>query len=302
MNYQDYIKMNQIGVYSIAFPTEKVVETLENAVLDERGGVKFEIVKNPFADKKVIEVGEDGLFFSVRAEFKNLTKELVAHKTYELSQDGVSFEVELEARSQLYQIIPPSSEIYNFFYNRTTEMLIVNSNSKRSKTAIMQLIQVFGLAGVKSIIVSDEKLGINKRFVDFIENQTPMFKFVNFNHTATLRKDTHNEKSHRTCRHLDSAKGKENALQVLNDGFYVQSLEMIYLDVLRFKLDEDLHIRNMRFKDYATTLRNLHSDEAFYYKRGRFYEYIGMQYDTLNKIMRSTVLEFTQETKLEQFA
>ncbi|MGR6980835.1 hypothetical protein ACUHGC_05355 [Testudinibacter sp. P27/CKL/0425] len=38
MNYSDYIKMTQIGVYSIAFPTANIVETLESAVLEELGG------------------------------------------------------------------------------------------------------------------------------------------------------------------------------------------------------------------------------------------------------------------------
>lgn len=53
MNYSDYIKMTQIGVYSITFPTDKLIETLESATLEARNGVEFEVLKNPITGKKV---------------------------------------------------------------------------------------------------------------------------------------------------------------------------------------------------------------------------------------------------------
>lgn len=83
MNYSDYIKMTQCGVYSITFPTENIVETLETAVLAERNGEKFEIVKNLITGKKVLELENGGLFFSIRAEFKHPTKEQIAFKALE---------------------------------------------------------------------------------------------------------------------------------------------------------------------------------------------------------------------------
>ncbi len=68
---------------------------------------------------------------------------------------------------------------------------------------------------------------------------------------------------------------------------------------LRFKLDENLKIRSMRFANYAQVARELRSDEAR--KDLILVEYLKEQYELLSRIIRSTVLEFTQETKLEDF-
>lgn len=303
MQYSDFIKMTSCGVYSITFPTEKLVETLEKAELAKRVGVQFEVVKNPITGKKVHELGGKGLYWSVRAEFKQITKELMAQKSYEIKLRGKEREEDIPhlAQIELYELLPPASEIYNFFYNKETQILMINSNSKRSKTAIMQIIELFGLAGVKSIIVSDEKLGINKRFIDWIEHSKPMFKFIQFANEATLRKDSHNEKSYRSCRHIDGEKGREHALSVLNEGFVVQSLAMEASEDLHFKLDEHLRLRSLRFKNFAKTSREL-QNSPHWRKEMVFNSYIQDQYDSLTRILRGTILEFTHETKLEQFA
>ncbi|MCR1838637.1 recombination-associated protein RdgC [Pasteurella caecimuris] len=303
MQYSDFIKMTGCGVYSITFPTEKLVETLENAELAELEEVKFEIVENPITGKKVHELDDNGLYWSVRAEFKQITKELMAQKSYEIKLRGKEREEDIPhlAKIELYQLLLAASEIYNFFYNKETQILMINSNSKRSKTAIMQIIELFGLAGVKSIIVSDEKLGINKRFVDWIVHRKPMFKFIQFANEATLRKDTHNERSYRSCRHIDSEKGKENALSILNEGFVVQSLAMEESADLNFKLDEHLRLRSLRFKNFAKTAREL-QNSPHWRKQMVFNSYITDQYHSLTRILRGTILEFTHETKLEQFA
>lgn len=305
MNYQDYIKMTSIGIYSITFPTDNLVETLENATLADRGDVKFEIVKNLLTGKKVKTFEDGGLFFSIRAEFKTPTREQIAYKELEFKREGKDpKEAAHLARVAVFKVLPPSSELYNVFYNPNTQILIINSNSKRSKTALMQLVEVFGLVGVKSIVVSSEKLGINRKFVDYLNNGAPLFSSLAFDHEATLRRETEDDKSHRVCRHLDTHSGKENAQATLADGFFVQSLAMRYESdhnfAVRFKLDEYLRIRAMKFKDYAETARLLRSDSPAKY--GILIEYLESQYEVLSVIVKNTVLEFTKETKLEQFA
>ncbi len=303
MNYSDYIKMTQIGVYSITFPTDKLIETLESATLEARNGVEFEVLKNPITGKKVHQLDDDGLFFSLRCEFKRVTKELIASKSYEISlrKEVKGADIEQIATVELFNTVPPSSQIINIFYNTKTQILVMNSNNRRAKTALMQLVLLFGLVGVKSIVISSEKLGINTRFINYLNDNTPLFRSLSFENQATLRRHNVDEKTYRTVKHLDSNTGKNNALEAVADGFFVQSLRMSYLeDELHFTLDEHLQIRSMRFKQYAKTARRLNNQEAG--SRSVFIGYIGDQYEALNRIIRSTLLEFTQETKLKTFA
>lgn len=304
MNYSDYIKMTQCGVYSITFPSQNIVETLEHAVLAERNREKFEIVKNLITGKKVITFDDGGLFFSIRAEFKHLTKEQIAFKAFEFKNVTSEKDAVHLAKVELFKVLPPSSEIYNVFYNPNTQILVINSNSKRSKIALMQLVEVFGLVGVKSIIVSEEKLGINTKFSRLLNDNEPLFNSIGFDYEATLRRETEDDKTHRTCRHLDTEEGKHNALDALYNGFIVQSLAMRYEDengfIVRFKLDEYLRIRAMKFRDFAETARMLRSDSPAKY--GILTEYLNCQYHVLNRIIKNTLLEFTKDTKLEQFA
>ena len=304
MNYSDYIKMTQCGIYSITFPTENLVETLETAELTERNGEKFEIVKNLLTGKKITQFEDGGLFFSIRAEFKHATKEQIAYKASEFKLDGKNEkEATYLAKIAVFEVLPPSSEIYNIFYNPHTNILIINSHSKRSKTALVQLIEVFGLIGVKSIILSTEKLGINRKFADYLNNGTPLFNTIGFDFEATLKRKTEDDETHRTCRHLDTEDGKNNALHALSEGFTVQSLAMRYEDEyqfsIRFRLDEHLRIRAIKFKDYADTARMLRSDSPA--KHQILLDYLDGQYWVLNRIVKNTVLEFAKETKIEKF-
>lgn len=302
MNYEDYIKMTQCAVYSITFPTENIIEKLENAVFPDHAEGKFEIVKNLITGKKVMQLEDGGIYFSIRAEFKQITKQLIACKMIEF-KDMKKRDAEHLARVELYQALPPSSELYNVFYNPATQILVINNKSKRSNLALSLLVELFGLVGVKSVVVSTEKLGIDTKFKQYLDNHTPLFNSLGFGHEATLRRATDDETIYRTCRHLDTDEGLNNARQAMNDGFSVQSLAMRYEDeygsILRFKLDENLKIRSMKFADYAETVRLLRSDHAG--KAMILQDYIIQQYHILNRIIANTVLEFTQDTKLEDF-
>lgn len=314
MNYSDYIKMTQVGVYSITFPTDNLVETLgmQNSItcakFDNLCKERFEIVKNLLTGKKVMELENGGLFFSIRAEFKHITKELISHKVSELQNEyGFADDktAKFQAECRLYELLPLSSELYNIFYNPNTQILMINSNSKRSKAALSELVEVFGLVGVKSVIISNQKLGLNAKFANFLNDGTPLFKSLGFDHEATLRRETDDDKTFRTCRHLDMDEGKANAVQALKDGFAVQSLAMRCgiedgAFNLRFKLDENLRLRSMKFAQYAETARELRSNEAG--KSLVLMKYLEDQYEVLNCIIKNTLLEFTQETKLEDFA
>ncbi|MFZ7175255.1 hypothetical protein ACLSYX_10610 [[Pasteurella] aerogenes] len=304
MNYSDYIKMTQCEIYSISFATDNLIETLEKAELVDKNGERFEIVKNLLTDKKVMKFEDGGLFFSIRAEFKQASKEQIAYKALEFKREGKNEkEAMYLAKMAVFKVLPPSSEIFNIFYNPNNKTLIINSNSKRSKTALIRLIEVFGLAGVQSIIISQEKLGINQKFNDYLNHGSPLFNAIGFDFSATVYKSTDDDESIRTCRHLDTNDGIYNALQAIKDGFSVQSLAMRYEDedkfIVRFKLDKNLRIRAMKFRDYATTSRMLRSDSPV--KEDILMDYLQQQYRVLNRIVKNTVLEFTQETKLETF-
>ncbi|OBX05779.1 hypothetical protein QV08_11620, partial [Gallibacterium salpingitidis] len=284
MNYEDYIKMTQCAVYSITFPTDNIIEKLESAEFPDHIEGKFEIVKNLLTGKKVMQLEDGGIYFSIRAEFKQITKQLIACKMIEF-KDMKKRDAEHLARVELYQALPPSSELYNVFYNPATQILVINNKSKRSNLALSLLVELFGLVGVKSVVVSTEKLGINTKFKQYLADRTPLFNSLGFDYEATLRRETDEETNYRTCRYLDTDEGLKNAKQAMNDGFSVQSLAMRYVDeygcMLRFKLDEHLNIRSMKFADYAETARMLRGDHAG--KAMILQDYILQQYHILNR-------------------
>ncbi|TYG34185.1 hypothetical protein FW755_03310 [Lonepinella koalarum] len=304
MKNSDFIKMTSVSIYSLAFPTDKLVETLENATFDTVNDEKLELIRNPITGEKVHKLGENGLFFSLRAEYKPITATMLTSKTYAMMQDNpeglAEDELQQLAYAELMRTLPAVSEIYNVFYNTETQLLIMNNRSKRAKKALIQLIELFGLAGVKSVIVSDEKLGLNKKFEDYLNHGTPLFKGVEFDFEATLVRENADEKAYLTCKHVDQPSGKEKALQALKDGFAVQSLKMNCLDDVKFKLDRQLEIRSMRWTGMAKTANKL--DRQGTGCTGIFYGFIQNQFDVLNRIEKHTLLTFTQDTKLETFA
>ncbi|WP_439235165.1 hypothetical protein [Lonepinella koalarum] len=304
MKNSDFIKMTSVSIYSMAFPTDKLVETLENAIFDTVNNQKFELIHNPITGEKVHKLGENGLFFSIRAEYKPITAIMLSSKYYAMMQDNPEGRAEEEiiqlAHTELMQTLPTVSEIYNFFYNTETELLMMNSRSQRAKLALTQLIHLFGLAGMKSIIVSDEKLGLNQKLEDYLNNGTPLFKGVEFDFETTLVRENADEKAYLTCKHVDQPSGKEKALQALKGGYEVQSLKMNCLDDVKFKLDRQLEIRSMRWTGMAKTTNKL--DQQGTGCTGIFYGFIQNQFEVLNRIEKHTLLAFTQDTKLETFA
>lgn len=317
MKNSDFIQMSQCHLYSIKFPTDKVKETLDNAkfALDDPY-ITVELVKNPMTGEKVHQL-ENGLFFTLRTTFKKVTRDLLTAKIYELKQRLESDEgwdgdfiptnekqwVEI-ATAMIYQTVPYSSELVNVFYSPEKELLITNNGSKHSKLALNELIRLFGLVGFRSIVVSDEKLGLHTRLENYLGEGKPMFKFLNFRHEASLRKVEENyDETFLTCRHLDAEVDKAKALEALRNGFKVQSVLMWYDDghfAVNFKLDSHLKIRAMKFVDYADTARQLNSSK-FTAKTAILTEYLECQLNALLKIAECTVLEFVNETKLESF-
>ena len=300
MKNSDFIKMTTLGVYSIAFPVENIRQTLDEAVLDDCQNVKYEILKNPMTGKKIHEL-DDGIFFSIRAEFKQVTPALLATKSYEIKlrdKNTSEGDVELLALAELYQLLPPSSEIYNVFYDTSTQLLVMNNNSKRAKLALGQLVKVFGSIGVKSIIVSEEKLDLTKKLTQFLQHNIPLFTGLCFENEATLKRSNIDEKAYLSCKHLNTERGKDKARKALDEGFEVQSLKISYLNN-KFKIDSDLNIRSMYWSEFNRTARRLNGDEAA--KSWIFQEYINQQFEALRRIMKYTILEFTEGTKLEEF-
>ncbi|MGX2951611.1 hypothetical protein ACWIUA_12065 [Ursidibacter sp. B-7004-1] len=311
MKNSDFIKMTQCNIFSIKFPVDNVKEVLENAQI-EIGDTftSVELVKNPMTGEKVQQL-ENGLFFTLRTTFKKFTREVLAAKVYELKQNRNNGEMlpssekewEEVAKIKLYKHLPFSSEFLNVFYSPEKEILFTSGNSKHNRLALHHLIKLFELTGFRGVVVSDEKLGLNAKLTAYLEDNKPLFKYLNFQHEATLRKLAGDDEEFLTCRHLDTKAGKEKALSALNNDFRVQSMAMRYEDdqfAVNFKLDSRLKIRSMRFVEYADIARQLNSPK-FAGKSFALTEYLNAQLDALLKIASCTVLEFTGETKLEQF-
>ncbi|MDO4698183.1 MAG: hypothetical protein Q4A60_05840 [Pasteurellaceae bacterium] len=309
MKNSNYIEMKQCNVFSIKFPTDNIVDVLENAVFDDETLVKIEIVNNPLVKRKVIHL-ENGLFFTMRTTFKKITKEVLSNKIFELKnkseykvQDFSEKEWESLAKEDLFNDLPYSSEYLNVYYCPEKEILFTNNKSKNSKYALNSLIDLFELIGYRSIVVSNEKLGLNTKLKSYLESNQPLFKYLNFQNEVTLRKFDNGDEEFLTCRHLDKEDGREKALSALNNGFVVQSMVMSYEQenfAINFKLDEHLKLRSIRVKDFAYNSKILNQSD-FKGRKQIFLDYIQLQFNSLLKIAECTVLEFTSETKLEKF-
>lgn len=309
MKNSDFIQMNQCAIYSIKFPTDKFVETLETAICDERGdGFSAEVITNPLSGKKVHTL-EQGYFFTIRVNYKKITKELLSAKVFELKSSETKYECATEkewkelATVHLLATVPASTEIMNVFYSPEKELLIVNKNSKNCRVALSYLIEQFGLAGFRGVVVS-EKFGLTARLKNYLEDYSPMFKYLQFENEVTLFKRQSFDETHLLCRHLDVEKKRVKAKEALNDGYSVQSVQMRFDNgtsfVVRFKLDKSLKIRSMKFTEYSDVARQLNAPKTAV-KSAVMCEYLEQQFDMLLKTAKSTVLEFVDDTKLEDF-
>ncbi|WP_044469780.1 hypothetical protein [Mannheimia massilioguelmaensis] len=311
MKNSDFIQMNQCAIYSIKFPTDKFVETLESAICDERGdGFSAEVIANPLTGKKV-HILEHGYFFTLRVNYKKITKALLSAKVFELkSSEDTKHECATEkeweqlATVHLFATVPASTETMNVFYSPEKELLIANKNSKNCRTALSYLIEQFGLAGFRSVVVSDEKFGLTTRLKNYLNDYSPMFKHLQFENEATLFKRQGFDETHLVCRHLDEEEKRIKAKEALNDEYSVQSVLMRFDNrtnfMVKFKLDKSLKIRTMKFAEYNDVARQLNNSKTAT-KSAVMYEYLNQQLDMLLKTAESTVLEFVDGTKLEGF-
>ncbi len=311
MKNSDFIQMTQCAMYSIKFPHDKFVETIETASYPDRGdGFSVEVIKNPLTGNKVQLLG-DGYFFTLRVNYKKFSKEMLTAKVAELktlldkafTANWTAKEFIEQAKSSLKIEAPASSEEMNVFYSPSKELLIVNKNSKNCRIALSLLIESFGLAGFRSVVVSDEKLGLTTRLQRYLADFTPMFKHLHFEHEATLSKRNGDDESHLLCRHLDDEEKRKKAVEALEDEYRVQSTAMCFdngLFRVDFKLTGNLKIRSMKFFEYSDVARQLNNPKTAD-KSAVMLEYLGQQFEALLKIAESTVLEFVDGTKLEGF-
>ncbi len=311
MKNSDFIQMTQCAMYSIKFPHDKFVETIEAARYPDRGdGFSVEVVKNPLTDNKV-QLLANGYFFTLRVNYQKFSKEMLTAKVAELQEErnkaitenwSIKDFVE-HAKASLRIESPTSSEEMNVFYSPEKELLIVNKSSKNCRTALSLLIESFGLAGFRSVVVSDEKLGLTTRFRKYLTDYTPMFKHLHFEHEATLYKRNGDDESHLLCRHLDDEEKRKKASEALEQDYRVQSVAMRYDNGhfrTDFKLTSNLKIRSMKFAEYKDVARQLNRTKEAH-KHAILTEYLESQLNALLKIASATVLEFTGETKLESF-
>ena len=311
MKNSDFIQMTQCAMYSIKFPHDKFVETIETASYPDRGdGFSVEVIKNPLTDSKVQLLG-NGYFFTLRVNYKKFSKEMLIAKVAELKEllnKAITADWSLkdfieQAKSDLRMEAPASSEEMNVFYSHDKELLIVNKNSKNCRVALSLLIESFGLAGFRSIVISDEKFGLTTRLQKYLTDYTPMFKHLHFEHEATLSKHNGDDEFHLLCRHLDNEVKRQKAREALDDEYRVKSVVMRYDDGhfrLDFKLTANLKIRSMKWAEYSEVARQLNSHKTAV-KSAVMLEYLGQQFEALLKIAESTVLEFVDGTKLEGF-
>lgn len=207
------------------------------------------------------------------------------------------------AREELIGSIPTSSEEMNVFYSPEKELMIVNKSSKNCRMALSLLIESFGLAGFRSVVVSEEKFGLTTRLQKYLADFSPMFKHLHFENEVTLSKRNGDDESHLLCRHLDSDEKRQKAREALEDDYHVQSTVMKYDNGnfrVDFKLSNNLKIRSMKWAEYSDVARQLNSPKTAA-KSAVMLEYLGQQFEALLKIAESTVLEFVDGTKLEGF-
>lgn len=311
MKNSDFIQMTQCAMYSIKFPHDKFVETIEKAHYADRGdGFSAEVVTNPLTGNKVQLLG-DGYFFTLRVNYTKFSKEMLTAKIFELKQKAKGTEEQYHtekewaeiARVYVYNSVPESSETVNVFYSPQKELLIVNKSSKNCRKALSLLIESFGVAGFRGVVVSDEKLGLTTRLQKYLTDYTPMFKHLHFEHEATLSKRNGDDESHLLCRHLNGDDKRQKAREALEDGYRVQSTVMKYDNGhfrANFKLTSNLKIRSMKWAEYSDVARQLNSPKTAA-KSAVMLEYLGQQFEALLKIAESTVLEFVDGTKLEGF-
>lgn len=311
MKNSDFIQMTQCSMYSIKFPHDKFVETIETASYPDRGdGLSVEVVTNLLTGNKVQLLG-DGYFFTLRVSYKKFSKEMLLAKIFELKQKAKGtveqYHTEKEwsaiARVHVYNIVPDSSETVNVFYSPDKELMIVNKNSKNCRTALSLLIESFGLVGFRCVVVSEEKFGLTTRLQKYLADFSPMFKHLHFENEATLSKRNGDDESHLLCRHLDSDEKRQKAREALEDDYRVQSTAMKYDNGnfrVDFKLSNNLKIRSMKWAEYSDVARQLNSPKTAA-KSAVMLEYLEQQFEALLKIVESTVLEFVDGTKLEDF-
>lgn len=320
MKNSDFIQMTQCTMYSIKFPHDKFVETIENAhypnrdnefsVADCGDGFSVEVITNPLTNNKVQLLG-DGYFFTLRVNYKKFSREMLTAKVAELRKlldKAITANWSIkdfiaQATVDLRNELPASSEEMNVFYSPEKELMIVNKSSKNCRRALSILIDSFGVAGFRSVVVSDEKLGLTTRLQKYLSDHTPMFKHLRFEHEATLSKRVGDDESHLLCRHLELEEKRQKAREALEDEYRVQSTAMKYDNGnfrVDFKLSSNLKIRSMKFDEYNDVARQLNSPETAA-KSAIMLEYLGQQLEALLKIAESTVLEFVDGTKLENF-
>ncbi|TGY49712.1 hypothetical protein E5343_06945 [Rodentibacter caecimuris] len=319
MRNTDFITLKQCEIYSAHFPTDDVISRVENMRGHTKDGfLRWETVTNPINGKKVTQLSNGNLFFSVHFEWVNFSKALLEHQIWQLKKldesevgnvVGMSEkEIVSLAKEMLMSLdLPSSSEIVNFFYCADTHHLIVNSRSPRARIAISDIVTNMSVVEFRTFVVSEEKLGLTAKLTALLTENKPMFNHLNFANRVTLYRAQGEYQETRT--HLDCAirsdepESKARVIQALQEGYRVQSAKFFLWDEsgkneMSFTLTSRLKINKIKFFGYDR-MKSTVSTNSFGKYAEEFEDYIARQFEALDKVVKGVLLGFVEGTKLE---
>lgn len=318
MRNSDFITLNQCAVYSCQFPTKDIIPTIEKIKgYINSGEVKWEVITNPINGKKVTELPNGGVFFSLHIEWINFAKALLEHQIWKMKQikkhepgyvGGLSEKEIVKSAKELLlgADLPYSSEVVNFFYSPETHDLIANSRSPRVSLALGEIVKAMKVVKFETFVVSESTLGLTAKLTALLNENKPMFDLLSFANQATLVRKIgeHLETvNHLDCTILDSEpQSRERVIRALKEGYKVQSVKLLWIGAdnhyMSFKLTSSLRINKIKFGAYDR-MKSTVSTNAFGKHAVEFEAYITQQYYALTSMIKGLLHGFVKETQLE---
>ncbi len=292
MNILDLVKMTSCSIFSVEIPQENFIETIENAEPHHWGGASIEIIENPIIGKKVIEI-EGGIFLSYRVKHKKITKGMVENAIEQHSGKILSESDYDEILNELRANTPLTSEVYSAFYNTETKLLTINAKNKISKLLLNYLVNIFDVVGIKSLVVS-EKLSLQTRLKNFLNDGTPIFNYIDFRDSITLYREKIGKREVINIGGVINSKSE--VLSMLDDDYLVKSMNMSAVNDMTFRINEDLSIGGIKFESFKDYKKDMKEPDGQSFK-----SYIRHQFLCLNEVTKNIILDFSESKGMQDF-
>lgn len=287
MKYLDLVEMKSCGIYSVELPKKKLLSILGNAEPCELPGATISIIENPITALKANRFGS-GVFFSTQVKYKNITGGMLENALSEM--DRPDYEKAVDA---LVTTTPYTVELFNVFYNSETNILVINSRSRRSMFVLAYLVELFDRVGIKSLIVS-EKLSLQTRLESHLCDGVALFNHMVFDNALTLHKQIEGKRE--TVHIADADTSKDEVLEMLKNGYLVKNLKMKFADEMAFDFDNNLRVKNVKFKFLSELKEEIADGNEWAFKRC-----VERQFVCLNAVINNMILDFSENSELENF-